>query len=108
MFRHRLKRVGCEEWIIVLTGDEETTHKTVKLPLRNIVCCTISNDATSSNIIKIVEILGCITLNIAIRIYFIDCIDRLSFQSYIIIISGIDDGKFRFGINQSTQAMGSE
>ena len=60
------------------------------------------NDATRSDIIEVVQILGGVALHL-VGVNLFQRLYGLSLQSHIIIIGGVDDGIFCLGIAQDTQ-----
>ena len=67
----------------------------------NLLLGSLRDNTTGTDVIQIVEVLCCIAL------YFfgidgIKCINRLLFESYIIIVGRVYDSIFGFGIQQQT------
>ena len=98
------KSVSSKIRIIATTGGQETTHQVIKLLLVNLLLSTLGNNAASTDVIKVVEELGGVALHL-IRINGIEGLDRLTFETYIIIIGGVDDGILRLCIEQALQVV---
>ena len=81
-------------------GNSQATRQTVHLLLMNIFRAAFGDDTACSNVVKVVQILGCITTHL-VGIDGHQCINRLILKTHIIIIGGIDDGKLGLGIEQT-------
>ena len=101
MLRESLQRLGGKIGHPCPTGCQKTAHEGIELLLVDVLLSALGDDATCSDIIEVVQILGCVTLYL-VRVDLFQCLDGLTLQSHIIIIGGVDDGIFRLGIAQDT------
>ena len=102
MFGEGFERVSGKIRIIATTGGEEATHQVVELLLVDLLLGALSDDAASTDVIEVVEELGGVALHL-IRINGVEGLDRLTFETYVIIIGGVDDGILRLCIEQTLQ-----
>ena len=102
MLRKCFECVGGKIGIIPLPCQQETAHQTIKLLLVDRLLGSFGDDTACTDIVEIVQELSRIPLYL-IGIYRLQCLYRLAFQSDIIIIGGVHDGIFRFGIEQPPQ-----
>ena len=82
-------------------GNRQTVCQIIHLLLIDVLSTPFGDDSACANVVKIVQILS----RVATHLVGVDghqSIDRLILQTHIIIIGGIDDGKLRFAIAQTT------
>ena len=96
------KSLGNEIGIMVTLGNGKASIQVVNLLSMHILRSPVGKDAACANVVEIVQVLG------GIVAYLVDVelqqgVDRLAFQSYIIIIGGGDNGHFGLSIAQATQ-----
>ena len=101
VFRQCFQGVGFKVWIVILTSHEQAAHQEIILLLVDVCLCSFSNNTACTNIIEIVEHLNRISLNVNILIYPLNSLDRLSFQSNVIVVSALYDGQFTLSINHA-------
>ena len=101
MLGQGFKGIGGKVGIASSAGCQKTTHEVVELLLVDLLLGSLGDDATCTDVVEIVEELGCVALYL-IGIDGIKGFDRLTLKTHIIIIGGIDDGIFCFCIEQTT------
>ena len=94
-----LKRVGCEEGVVSLTGQKEAAHEVVELQLVDLPLRALGDDAARTDVIQVVEHLGGVALHF-VGVDDAQGLDTLVLQAYIIIIGGVDNGIFTLCIAQ--------
>ena len=81
---------------------DEATQQMVEFLLINLLLSTIGDDATRADIIQVVQPLRRIKAEI-ININVLESINRLPFQTYIIIIGRSNNRHFRLSVTQTLQ-----
>ena len=99
MFGKSLNGISSEIGIIGPSCQEETAHQMVELLLVDLLLGSLSDDATRPDVIEIVQEL-CRIADDLIGINRLQGINRLSLETYIIIIGGVDNGVFGLCIEQ--------
>ena len=91
----------CHEIDIPATlGNNQTTRQVVHLLLVYLLGRSLRQDASGTDVIKIVQILGRIVAHL-VGVQLADGLHRLALQTHIIIIGGSDNGHLRLRIQQS-------
>ena len=101
VLRECLEGIGGEEGHIGMTCQQEAAHQMVKLLLVDLLLGALGDDAASSDVIHIVEILGRIAQHL-VGMDTLKSLDALALKTNIIIIGGIDNRILRLGIEQTT------
>ena len=97
MLTHSLKGISLPKNVTTLQTPLIAAHQIVPFLLLYIFGRSVNKNTASTNLIKIVQILGCILLQ-NIRVYQIQGRDTLRFKSYIIIIGGSHNAKLTLSI----------
>ena len=82
---------------MVTLGDRQATVQIVYLLSMYLVGRTLGQNTACTNVIQVVQVLSRITTQF-VKVQLLQGFDGLAFQSYIIIIGGVDNGKLRFCI----------
>ena len=90
MVSQRLQRLCLKIRIVAALGNVQTARQTLYLVSTNLLSAAIRQDATSTDVIQIVQILSGIASR-CLRVHCLDSLYRLTLQTHIIIIGGIDD-----------------
>ena len=101
VLRECLEGIGGEEGHIGMTCQQEAAHQVVKLLLVDLLLRALGNDAASSDVIHIVEILGRVAQHL-IGMNALKSLDALTLETNIIIIGGIDNRILCLSIEQTT------
>ena len=102
MFREGLEGIGGKIGIVALTGTDKAAQQKVEFLLVDILLRACGDNAARAYIIEVVQPLCRVALKV-VDIDVLEGVDRLSLQTYIIIIGGSDNGHLRFSITQTTQ-----
>ena len=96
--------LGLEVDEAITLSNGQTVVQMVYLVVAYLLRGTFGQDTSSPDVIQVVQVLRRIMTH-GIKVYLPECLDRLAFQTDIIIIGGGDNGHLRFSIEQTATLM---